>query len=61
MKGLFRSYKIVENQTIRGIDARRTSLNRSARKLAKRDRKRSEERDACFAELSRKGVLRIPR
>jgi hypothetical protein len=57
MKGRYRSYQIVENETIRRIDARRKKLNASVDQIAKRHR---QERNIAMYALSSEGVLRIP-
>jgi len=57
MRGIYRSFKRVENETIRRIDAQRKSLNSSASKLAKQHR---QERNIALFALAKEGVLRIP-
>lgn len=62
MKGLHRSFQRVEDRAINRIDSRRRkSLNRSADKVAKADRKRSDERKVALLALQGCGVLRIPK
>jgi hypothetical protein len=57
MRGIYRSFKRIENETIRRIDAKRKNLNCSASKLAKQHR---QERNIALFALAKEGVLRVP-